>query len=252
LVVDPATTLYLIAKALVLPPASLLIVAAVGLALLRRWPTTARAMLAAAWLVMYALCTPVVASWLQVAAGTNKPVDTELLKNAQAIVILGGGVRVGAAEFGGDTLGRLTLERVRYGARLARKTGLPILVTGGRPVHATRSEGEVMREALEQEFGVPVRWVESAARNTRENAHNSAAMLLPLDLRRVALVMHGFDVHRAVAEFRAAGLEVVAAPTVLPQPGVETIGDVLPQAAALLGSYYAVYELTASIVRPLQ
>jgi hypothetical protein len=34
-------------------------------------------------------------------------------------------------EYGGDTLGRLTLERVRYGARVAKKTGLPVLVAGG-------------------------------------------------------------------------------------------------------------------------
>lgn len=50
---------------------------------------------------------------------------------AQAIVILGGGVRRNAAEFGGDTLARLTLERVRYGALVARATRLPVLVSGG-------------------------------------------------------------------------------------------------------------------------
>ena len=31
-----------------------------------------------------------------------------------------------------DTLATLTLERVRYGARVARLTGLPVLVSGGR------------------------------------------------------------------------------------------------------------------------
>ena len=248
---DLATSLYLIAKTLVLPPANLLIIAAVGLALLRRWPVGARLILAGAWLLMYAFSTPLVASWLQVAAGTNEPVDPERLKSAQAIVILGGGLRTDAIEYGGDTLGRLTLERTRYGARLARQTGLPVLVTGGRPHHAKRSEGDVMREVLEQEFGVPVRWVERASRDTHENARNSAALLLPLEIRRIALVMHGFDVHRAVAEFRAVGFDVIAAPTVLPQVGLETVGDVLPQAAALLGSYYALYELIGYFVQQM-
>lgn len=243
------TSFYLVAKALLLPPASLLIAAAVGLALLRRWPRGARAILAVVWLVMYLLCTPLVAGLLQAAAGSNDPVDPVRLESVQAIVILGGGLRIQAAEYGGDSLGRLTLERVRYGARIARATELPVLVTGGRPAYATRSEGEVMRDALEQEFGVRVRWVETRSRNTHENARNAAAILLPLGIRRVAVVMHGFDTHRAVTEFRDAGLEAIAAPTVLPQPGLETVGDVVPHAAALLGSYYALYELAGSLVQ---
>jgi len=250
--VDFATSLYLLAKILIVPPASLLLIAAVGIVLLRRWPAGARVILVLAWLLMYALCTPVVSSWLQVAAGSDQPVDTAELKSAQAIVILGGGLRLEAPEYGGDTLNRLTLERIRYGARLARDTKLPVLVTGGRAPYATRTEAEVMRDVLQQEFGVPVRWVENAARDTRENARNSSAILLPLETRRVALVMHGFDVRRAVAEFRAAGFEVIAAPTVLPRPSLRSVADVLPQATALQGSYYAVYELAGFLVRDLR
>jgi uncharacterized SAM-binding protein YcdF (DUF218 family) len=250
--VELGTALYQIMKTLVLPPASLLIVAAIGLALMRRWPTGARVILGVALLTLFALSTPLVAAWLQLAAGTDKPVDSARLRSAQAIVILSGGLRVEAAEFGGDTVGRLTLERLRYGARLALSTGLPVLVTGGRPPLATLTEAEVMREVLEQEFGVPVRWVETAARDTRENARNTAAILLPLGIRRIALVMHGFDVDRAVAEFRAAGFDPIAAPTVLARRSLGTISDLLPQAAALLGSYYAIYELAGSMARELR
>jgi uncharacterized SAM-binding protein YcdF (DUF218 family) len=250
--VQPGPSLYQIAKTLLLPPASPLIVLAIGVLMLRRWPVGARAILGVAWLVLFALSTPLVAGWLQVAAGTERAVDPAQLKLARAIVILGGGLRIDAPEYGGDTLGRLTLERIRYGARLARSTGLPVLVTGGRPNYATRGEAEVMRDALEQEFGVPVRWIESEARDTRENARNSAAILLPLGIRRVAVVMHGFDVQRAVAEFEAAGLQVIPAPTLVPRPGLETVGDVLPQANALLGSYYALYELAGLIVREVR
>jgi len=249
---DAAATLYQIAKSLVLPPANLLIIAAIGILLLRRWPTGARWILIAAWFSLYALSTPFVAGALQLVAGTDKPVDPERLKTAQAIVILGGGLRIDAPEYGGDTLARLTLERTRYGARLARGTGLPVMVAGGRPVHANRSEAEVMRDVLEQEFGVPVRWVESSSRDTHENARNAAALLAPLEIRRVALVMHGFDVHRAVAEFRNAGFDVIPAPTVLPQAGVETVADLLPHATALLGSYYALYELIGFFVQQVR
>jgi uncharacterized SAM-binding protein YcdF (DUF218 family) len=250
--VETGTSLYLIAKILLLPPASLLIVAAIGIALMRRWPRGARAILWVVWVVLFALSTPFVASVLQLTAGAQPAVAVEQLKSAQAIVILGGGLRIQAPEYGGDTLGRLSLERVRYGARLARSSGLPVLVTGGRPVGATRSEAEVMRDALEQEFNVPVRWVESKARDTRENARNAAAILLPLEVRRVALVMHGFDVRRAVLEFNDAGLEVIPAPTLIARPHLATLGDVLPQASALQGSYYGLYELAGLLLRELR
>ncbi|MBK7593641.1 MAG: YdcF family protein, partial [Betaproteobacteria bacterium] len=71
-------------------------------------------------------------------------------ESAQAIVIPGGGVRRNAPEYGGDTLGRLTLERVRYGARLAKQTGLPLLVTGGSVTGNTVPEAVLMKEALEK------------------------------------------------------------------------------------------------------
>jgi uncharacterized SAM-binding protein YcdF (DUF218 family) len=86
--------------------------------------------------------------------------DLAAAPGAQAIVILGGGVRHEALEYGGHTLGRLTLERTRYGARVAKQTGLPVLVSGGAPSGGI-AEAEVMRAALAEEFGVPVRWVET-------------------------------------------------------------------------------------------
>jgi len=45
---------------------------------------------------------------------------------------------------------------------------------------------------------------------------------------------------------------VIPAPTLVPRPGLETVGDVLPQANALLGSYYALYELAGLIVREVR
>jgi uncharacterized SAM-binding protein YcdF (DUF218 family) len=154
-------------------------------------------------------------------------------------------VRPQAPEFGGDTLGRLTLERVRYGAFLARQTGLPVLVAGGAPEEGVRAEAELMREALQREFGVPVRWSEDQSRNTRENAANAAAILSAEAVRRVLLVTHGFDVRRARAEFEAAGLQALAAPTLVPLPGALGPRDFLPSAGALWTAHYASYEAAA-------
>ena len=53
---------------------------------------------------------------------------------------------------------------------------------------------------------------------------------------------------RARAEFTAAGLEVVPAPTFVPsrQPLAPT--DLVPSVSALQASYYALYELLANLV----
>ena len=48
-----------------------------------------------------------------------------------AIVILSAGRRTYAPEFGGETVDALALERLRYGADVARQTQLPVLVSGG-------------------------------------------------------------------------------------------------------------------------
>lgn len=244
--------LYGAAKLLLLPPGGLIVVGLLGLAISRRWRRDGMWTTAAALIALYLSSTPVGASLLTSLLAPREPVAAQALRSAQALVIPGGGLRAHAAEYGGETLAPLTLERVRYGARLARETGLPVLVSGGRPPGFRAAEAELMRAVLEREFGIPVRWVESASRNTRENAQRSAAMLLPQGVRRIALVVHGFDVPRARAEFEAAGFEVTPAPTRLARVFYERLADYLPNANALLASYYASYELAALAVRLLR
>lgn len=245
---DPEGQLLPAIKALLLPPGGLLVLAAIGLACSVRWPRFGRRTAAIALAALYLLSTPIVATALLAAASDAPEVDLAQAKQAQAIVILGGGLRRGAIEYGGDTPGRLTLERLRYGARLARQTGLPVLVSGGT-VGSTRSEADVMRETLEHEFGVTVRWLEERSRNTRENARRTAEVLRPEGIGRVVLVVHSFDVRRARYEFEQAGLEVVPAPTLVPYFTVHGVLDFLPSASAMQVSYYACYEMLGYVVR---
>ena len=118
-------------KLLVLPPAGPLILALAGLLILRRWPRAGRTLALLGVGSLFLLCMPIVA-WMLTRTFDRPPLDYAQAHHAQAIVILGGGTRRRAPEYGGDTLGRLTLERVRYGAEVARRTGLPMLVTGGQ------------------------------------------------------------------------------------------------------------------------
>ena len=244
--------LFLLKKllgALVLPPTGPLLLAITGALMLRRWPRTGRALVWTGLATLLALSLSPVSGLLLRLANDSPAVRLEDARTAQAVVILGGGVRREAVEYGGDTLGRVTLERVRYGAKLARETGLPVLVSGGSVFGDTATEASLMRAALEQEFNVPVRWAEDRSRNTHENAQLSAAILKRDGVSRVVLVMHGFDIRRARAEFEAAGLEVVPAPTVIPNFSVMTPFDLVPGMGALQGSQVALYELLANAVR---
>ncbi|MEP6678782.1 MAG: YdcF family protein, partial [Betaproteobacteria bacterium] len=108
----------LLIKALILPPTAPLIVALVGLLLLTRRPRTGRALALLGVAMLAALSMPIVAVALVRAVDRSPPFDPARAKEAQAIVILGGGIRRLAPEYGGDTMNRLTLERVRYGARV--------------------------------------------------------------------------------------------------------------------------------------
>lgn len=197
---------------LLLPPLAPLLLILVGLLLLRSWRRTG---LSVAWLgLAFAIVTasPATVGWMLGPLEATPPVSLAQARQAQAIVILGGGRRSYAPEYGGETIGRLTLERVRFGARIARETGLPVLLTGGLPGEGM-AEADLMHDALENDFGIAPRWIERASRDTRENAAFSAVHLEAAGVTRIVLVTHAVHMPRAAAEFEARGFEVVPAPT---------------------------------------
>ncbi len=139
---------------------------------------------------------------------------------AEAIVILGHSRYSRAPEYGGaDTLNSGGLVRVRYGARLHRQTGLPILAAGGAPGYKAMSEADLMQQVLAEEFATPVRWLEEKSRNTYENALFSSKILQEAGIKRILLVVHSRDVVRAIWAFKQVGtLEVTPAPTLFVRP----------------------------------
>lgn len=245
---DP-TAIKGILKALVLPPGGPLLLALIGLALWRFRPRAALLATAGGVLALLALSLPPTSVALQRALYDGRVFDYASARDAQALVVLGGGTRF-APEYGGDTLNALTLERVRYAARIARQTRLPVLVSGG-PVSSRVAEAQLMREALVSEFDVPVRWVEDGSRTTHENAVMSARLLHRDGVRRVVLVAHAFDMARAEAEFAAQGIATIPAPTGIATWHFDALVDVLPSMGALHSSYYALYEMAGELVRRL-
>lgn len=236
-----------IGKLIILPPVGLLLIVLGGLFLVGRHPRTGRAIATIAVVYLLALFTPIVSYKLSQLLDTAPSLDLNKAVDAQAIVILGSGIRRHAVEYGGDTLSGSTLERVRYGAGIAKHTGLPVLVTGGSTLGG-EAEARLMRKSLESEFGVRVRWSEDQSKNTHDSAKFSAAILAQDKINRVALVTHGAHMPRATMEFVASGLSVIAAPTEIPSGDLEWPLDYLPSVSGLQGSYIVCHELLAKLV----
>jgi uncharacterized SAM-binding protein YcdF (DUF218 family) len=231
----------LVAAAL-LPPLTLLLLLAAGLILRRRRPRLATSLIVLAASALYALSTPWVGGLLQKSLEISAPLSPAQLQAADAIVVLGGGRHIAAAEYGDDTLKGISLERLRYAAHLHRASGLPILATGGKPDGGTLSEGRIMQHILQNEYGISPRWIEDAALTTWDNARLSAPLLKAQNIRRIALVTHAWHLRRAVPLFESQGLMVIPAGIQFSGTRIDSILDLLPTPAGLRDSTFALHE----------
>jgi uncharacterized SAM-binding protein YcdF (DUF218 family) len=231
-------------KSLILPPAGPLLLAILGVFLIKRRPRLARACLILGLGSLWLLSTPVVSDALSGLAEHYPPLDWRQAAAAQAIVILGGGgQRPFAPEYGGPAAEPYLLERLSYGAFIAHKTGLPVLVTG------FHIEAVAMHDTLLRNFGIEARWVDDQAYDTFENARNSVRLLKADGIHRIVLVTHATHMWRSVHEFTAAGVEVVPAPAGMLTERDIGISRYLPNIDALQRAHAALYELLGDRVR---
>jgi len=238
-----------IPRPLVLPPANLFLLILIGLALWIRWPRAGRIVAGTGLALLVVLSTNVGASLL---VRPLERMTTPLLEperaGAQAIVVLAAGRLRDAPEYDGrDIPDYYALARLRYAAHLQRRTGLPVLVTGGVGTKAAGQEtdalADAMAVALRGDFGVPVKWIEARSRDTAENAAYSAAILRKDGVKRILLVTDAMHMPRSRTAFEREGLEVVDAPTMFFGDQARSLGAWIPEAEGMRRSWYAVYEL---------
>jgi len=227
-------------SAFLLPPLNALLLLVFALLLWSRRPRAARWLLALGTTALWVLSMPVVGRALLTTLESPPPSAQEV-KDAQAIVVLGGGLMRNAPEYGTEAPGPDTLLRLRYAVKLFRQSGLPILTTGGKPDGGDLTEAEVMARALTEDFGVPVRWKEGASDNTGENVRLSAKLLKEAGITRVLVVSNAWHLKRALPLFTREGLAAVAAPTGFQGPTLLP-NDLLPSVGGLQASRWAFHE----------
>jgi uncharacterized SAM-binding protein YcdF (DUF218 family) len=229
---------------ILLPPFSIILLLLLGIILLVRGSKLAMLIILVSFASLWIASTPYFTEgamhWLE---AQTTPLDPGL-QQADAIVILGGGTYFHAPEYSGeDTISDGTLVRLRYGAKLQRETGKPILVTGGKPLGNRLSEAQQMRKVLEQDFHVPVNWTEDTSDNTFENAYHAFHTLQQPGIHKIYLVTHAWHMQRAANVFRHAGFEVFEAPVAFTTRYHTDLLTFLPQAGSLNQSKIFMHEI---------
>jgi uncharacterized SAM-binding protein YcdF (DUF218 family) len=232
-----------VVEMLLLPPASAIVLFLLGTLLRRKWPRFGRTTQILAGIWLWAASTPLVGGTLLLALQTAPALPaTGALPAADAIVVLSAEADPHGNEYGGAVVGAMTLQRLRYGAFLQRRTGLPLLVSGGAPGTGLPSLAALMQRAAVQEFAVPVRWLEERSADTRENAKYSAELLHKDGVRRILLVSSAWHLPRAIACFRREQLEVTAAPTAFRGPAFGDWTSLVPRWSGLRDTSLALHE----------
>ncbi len=245
--------LIYVIKTLLLPISSFLLLSFIGLFRVLKKLTHGKSLLFGALLGLYILSMPLTSGYLMSLIELPTQNTFTPSEQNQAIVVIGSGLRGNATEFGNDyTLNSRTLERVRYTAILAKRTNLPIMISGGNVFERKSSknpfipaEATAMANVLETEFNTPVQWQEVQSRNTTENATYCRKILHIQKIDKILLVTHAFHMKRAKMEFEKAGFDVQAAPTVYLSSVNDDELDIfqfIPSAQAILNSHFALHE----------
>ncbi|HSW07947.1 YdcF family protein [Aquabacterium sp.] len=246
-------------SALVMPPIPLLLLVLLGARLLPRRRALGWTCVSAGLIGLWAMCTTGLGYLLMEQLTQPPPALSAAQLNdlakpglgpRTAILVLGAGRRAQAPEFAAADLSPLTLERVRYGAWLAKRTGLPLGYSGGIG-HGSApgpSEAEVVHRVAERDFGVRLRWAEGRSRDTNENALNSVPLLQKDGIERIVLVTHDFHQRRALAAFgraaqrQGAGISLLPAPLGVPADGRLQPADLMPTPHGFMMVWLALHE----------
>lgn len=133
---------------------------------------------------------------------------------ADVIIVLGGGLYQGSPDFSGTGApGPDTMQRMVTGARLHRRLGVPIVISGGKVYQTGVSITNIAKRFL-IDLGIPPKTVilENRSRDTYENALYCKAICDQKGFTRPAVVTSGYHIKRSILSFEKVGLDPIPFP----------------------------------------
>jgi len=199
-------------QALLLPPGGIILLLLLAFLLVRG--VLGRMFLFLALVSLTLLSLPLVASKLMDGLETYPALrDGEPLPGeAQAILILVASDTTWAPEYGGEDLGEASLARLRYGAYLHRRTGLPVYVSAEMPANG-RQVAALMAKVLRDDYRIEPAGVEAQGSTSPDGGLPAARMLRAAGVGRVLLVTSAYPMARAMDALQGSGVQPFAAPT---------------------------------------
>jgi uncharacterized SAM-binding protein YcdF (DUF218 family) len=240
--------------AIIFSPTLLLLGIAFGLWHSSKKPKLGKSLAVFSTTLLWIFSTPAFNVWLSQNLLTQfKPTTAlELEANGvQAIVVLGGGMETGQPD-GIQQLPATALDRLRHGIELSRKTGIPVMISGGKGwgVQAgSQSEAEISVRVAREVFQYQIHWTESESRDTQENAANSKQLLFNQGISQIALVTHSWHMPRSLQAFQRVGFEVTPAPMGFVANKKFDLRSLLPSGTAFNGTATTFKELVAQTIQ---
>lgn len=234
-------------QSFMLPPLNSLLILFAGLWWLQKRRQTGKILIGLGIITIYIQSTPFFASHINQLL-EFPPLKNGQIKNAQAIVVLGGGINTNSFEYPSNTVpSPETLIRLNYAAYLAHKyPKLPIVTSGGYN-GMYHTEGRVMRDILLNSYMVTnTIWMEEASRNTEENAKYTAKILLEKNITTAAIVTQAYHERRACMLFKKYGITpIIAASTdyIYPADSIILPLAFIPSASAMRYTARAIHEI---------
>lgn len=217
--------------ALVLPPVPLLLLGVLAARMM-----VSRRVWRAGWGLMFSV---MVLLWLSSCIGVGQWLEQTLLAvpaplteeqvaklkregptRKSVVLVLGGGRDRYAPEYAEPHLSARSMQRLHYGVWLSRRTGSPLMFSGGVG-HAQQEgmpEAEIAARIAARDYGRPLKWVENASHDTRGNAAASLRLLKSEGIADIVLVTHGWHMPRARRAFEEAAQQQGLNVTIIPAP----------------------------------
>lgn len=230
---------------LILPPGIFIIILFwAGFRLMRRKGWKAGVITVTVALALWLCSLGPVANWLMRGLEAGQVIPPA--PRGDVIILLGGGVRASAPDLTGEGAPvEDAIARVVSAARLQRRLGLPVIVSGGAFSEGDTPEAPILKRFL-VDLGVPEKrvLVEDRSRDTEENARNVKVICGKHGFSAPLLVTSAYHMRRSVRAFEHEGVRVVPVPANFMAGRIDhlTILDLLPKAPALMMSSRALHE----------